>query len=133
MLGFQGARVVVLQVENLHRVPDNLSDKEACFVEPLAAANRILEQKVRGSSLCNLSLGRHVLFACSLHDSSISCLTAIDNEIGHVIGTMQRTVGQSPLWQDDNLSLCGINHIQITSEAVVTVSCRQSSVGRRLL
>ncbi len=34
------------QVDNLHLVPDNLSDKEACFVEPLAAANRILEQKV---------------------------------------------------------------------------------------
>ena len=31
---------------NLHEVPDRISDKEAVFAEPLAAALRIVEQKV---------------------------------------------------------------------------------------
>lgn len=34
-----------LPAANLHLVPDSISDKEAVFTEPLAAALRILEQK----------------------------------------------------------------------------------------
>jgi len=37
---------VTLPVNNLHLVPDSLSDEEACFAEPLAAACRIVEQQV---------------------------------------------------------------------------------------
>ena len=38
------AEYVTLPIENLHRVPDNVSDEEAVFVEPLAANFEILEQ-----------------------------------------------------------------------------------------
>lgn len=38
------ADYLMLPVENLHTVPDNVSDEEAVFVEPLAANFEILEQ-----------------------------------------------------------------------------------------
>jgi threonine dehydrogenase-like Zn-dependent dehydrogenase len=38
------AEFLTLPVENLHTVPDSVSDEEAVFVEPLAAACEILEQ-----------------------------------------------------------------------------------------
>ena len=41
------AEFLTLPVENLHAVPDSLTDQEACFAEPLAAACRIAEQQVR--------------------------------------------------------------------------------------
>ena len=46
ILGKDGAfaEYVTLPVENLHRVPDGLSDRAACFIEPLAACFEILEQ-----------------------------------------------------------------------------------------
>lgn len=37
---------LTLPVENLHVVPDNVSNQEACFAEPLAAACRVIEQGV---------------------------------------------------------------------------------------
>ena len=45
------ARYATVPVENLHRVPDNVTDQEACFTEPLAAACRIVEQKVARARL----------------------------------------------------------------------------------
>jgi threonine dehydrogenase-like Zn-dependent dehydrogenase len=38
------AEYVALPLENLHRVPGNVSDEKAAFIEPLAAACEILEQ-----------------------------------------------------------------------------------------
>jgi threonine dehydrogenase-like Zn-dependent dehydrogenase len=38
------AEYLALPLENLHAVPDNVSDEQAVFVEPLAAACEILEQ-----------------------------------------------------------------------------------------
>lgn len=38
------AEYLTLPVENLHEVPDNISDEEAVFTEPLAAAFEITEQ-----------------------------------------------------------------------------------------
>lgn len=38
-----------LPAENLYIVPDDISDAEAAFAEPLAAACRIVEQQVVGS------------------------------------------------------------------------------------
>jgi len=38
------AEYLTLPIENLHPVPDSVSDQEAVFVEPLAAACEILEQ-----------------------------------------------------------------------------------------
>jgi threonine dehydrogenase-like Zn-dependent dehydrogenase len=46
ILGKDGAfaQYVSLPVHNLHRVPDALTDRAACFVEPIAACFEILEQ-----------------------------------------------------------------------------------------
>lgn len=46
IVGHDGAfaEYLALPLENLHAVPDNLRDKQAVFVEPLAAACEILEQ-----------------------------------------------------------------------------------------
>ncbi|XP_013417897.1 uncharacterized protein LOC106178995 [Lingula anatina] len=38
------AEYLTLPVCNLHKIPDEITDQEACFVEPLAAACRIVEQ-----------------------------------------------------------------------------------------
>ena len=40
------AEYLTLPVANLHRVPDEVPDQEACFAEPLAAACRVAEQQV---------------------------------------------------------------------------------------
>lgn len=42
------AEFVALPVANLHRVPEKISDEEATFIEPLAAAFRVLEQVAIG-------------------------------------------------------------------------------------
>jgi len=49
VIGIEGrngvfAEYVALPVKNLHNIPDTMSDEEAVFVEPLAAAFEILEQ-----------------------------------------------------------------------------------------
>jgi threonine dehydrogenase-like Zn-dependent dehydrogenase len=41
------AEFCTLPAENLYVVPDQLTDREACFAEPLAAACRIVEQQAR--------------------------------------------------------------------------------------
>eukprot|EP00976_Prorocentrum_cordatum_P095520 1190209-Prorocentrum_minimum.AAC.2 len=40
------AEYCTLPLENLHFVPDDLTDEEACFAEPLAAACRVAEQGI---------------------------------------------------------------------------------------
>ena len=40
------AEYLTLPVANLHQVPDEVPDEDACFAEPLAAACRIAEQQV---------------------------------------------------------------------------------------
>ena len=40
------AEYCTLPAENLLLVPEELTDQEACFAEPLAAACRIVEQEV---------------------------------------------------------------------------------------
>ena len=37
---------ITLPINNLHQVPESLTDQEACYTEPLAAACRIAEQQV---------------------------------------------------------------------------------------
>jgi threonine dehydrogenase-like Zn-dependent dehydrogenase len=37
---------ITLPIRNLHLIPDSIDDETAVFVEPLAAACRIIEQKV---------------------------------------------------------------------------------------
>ncbi|MFQ5432284.1 MAG: alcohol dehydrogenase catalytic domain-containing protein [Nitrospinota bacterium] len=64
VLGIKGrngvfAEYTTLPVENLHHVPDFVSDDEAVFVEPLAAAYRVVEQVIiRGKSILVLGDGR---------------------------------------------------------------------------
>lgn len=65
------AEYVVLPTFNLHQVPESISDEAAVFVEPLAAAAEILEQKpiwprVRVAVLGDGKLG--LLIAQVLHD-----------------------------------------------------------------
>ncbi|KAL6759283.1 hypothetical protein V8C86DRAFT_1325594 [Haematococcus lacustris] len=45
------AQWMTLPAANLHMVPNSLSDQEACFTETLAAACRVLEQKVTQASV----------------------------------------------------------------------------------
>lgn len=68
ILGKDGvfAEYVTLPVENLHPVPDSVPDKEAVFVEPLAAAFRVTEQ-------VDLGPGAR---ACVLGDGRLGLLTA---------------------------------------------------------
>ena len=40
------AEYLTLPTGNLHIVPDEVADQDACFAEPLAAACRIAEQQV---------------------------------------------------------------------------------------
>jgi threonine dehydrogenase-like Zn-dependent dehydrogenase len=53
ILGKDGtyAEYITLPIRNLHAVPDGVLDEEAVFVEPLAAACRIIEQKVIDASM----------------------------------------------------------------------------------
>ncbi|HEX7480435.1 MAG TPA: alcohol dehydrogenase catalytic domain-containing protein [Polyangiales bacterium] len=46
ILGKDGcfAQYLTLPIQNLHRLPDGLRDRAACFVEPVAACYQILEQ-----------------------------------------------------------------------------------------
>lgn len=54
------AELVQLPTKNLHRVPDSLSNDEAVFVEPVAAAYQILRQRLvsRGERVVVLGDGR---------------------------------------------------------------------------
>ena len=59
ILGKEGtfAEYITLPIANLHAVPDNLSNEELVFVEPLAAACEILEQVHIEPSHCVAVIG----------------------------------------------------------------------------
>ena len=48
---------VVVPTRNLHAIPDGVGDREAVFIEPLAAAFRIVEQIPLGSGTTMAVLG----------------------------------------------------------------------------
>lgn len=54
------AEYLKLPVQNLITIPDNVSDKSACFIEPLAAACRIVEQGLvtKGSKVAIVGDGK---------------------------------------------------------------------------
>ena len=61
ILGRDGAHAeeLTLPVANLHRVPEEIDDEVAVFVEPLAAAWRVVEQvPVAGKSVAVLGIGK---------------------------------------------------------------------------
>ena len=59
ILGRDGAMAdwVVVPTRNLHAIPDGVGDREAVFIEPLAAAFRIVEQIPLGSGTTMAVLG----------------------------------------------------------------------------
>ncbi len=71
VLGIRGkngafAQKVALPRENLHELPSRMSDEQAVFVEPLAAAFRILEQVETGGRSLVLGDGRLGLLVAQL-------------------------------------------------------------------
>ncbi len=65
-----------MPVENLHCVPDNVTDQEACFTEPLAAACRIVEQQVRQ---CPHQASQVWVFRQALPEISGACVPPATN------------------------------------------------------
>ncbi len=47
------AEYLTLPTGNLHTVPEEVTDQDACFAEPLAAACRIAEQQVCSRACCS--------------------------------------------------------------------------------
>lgn len=73
------AEYITLPVRNLHTVPDSVSDEEAVFVEPLAAAFEILEQVSvdKDTKVCVIGDGRLGLLAAQALSLTGCTLTAI--------------------------------------------------------
>ncbi|HBH60830.1 MAG TPA: alcohol dehydrogenase [Nitrospiraceae bacterium] len=73
------AEYVALPVRNLHKIPKSISDEEAVFIEPLAAAYEILDQVGISSSdnVCVLGDGKLGLLAAQVIATTGSRLTAV--------------------------------------------------------
>ena len=73
------ADCITLPVRNLHMLPDAVSDEEAVFVEPLAAAFEILEQvRVdKGKKVCVIGDGRLGLLVAQVLSPTGCSLTAV--------------------------------------------------------
>jgi threonine dehydrogenase-like Zn-dependent dehydrogenase len=73
------AEYITLPVRNLHKVPDSISDEEAVFIEPLAAAYEIIDQVGISSSdkVCVLGDGKLGLLAAQVIATTGSKLTAV--------------------------------------------------------
>lgn len=73
------AEYVTLPVRNLHKIPKSISDEEAVFIEPLAAAYEIIDQVGISSSdkVCVLGDGKLGLLAAQVIAAAGSKLTAV--------------------------------------------------------
>lgn len=73
------AEYITLPADNLHPVPEDISDEEAVFIEPLAAAFEIVEQVdvEAGDSVCVLGDGRLGLLAAQVLSLSTENLLAL--------------------------------------------------------
>jgi len=62
------AQYITLPLRNLHEVPDTVANEEAVFVEPLAAACRIVEQDLvqQGDKVLVLGDGKLGLLICEV-------------------------------------------------------------------
>ncbi len=88
VLGLRGhdgafAEYLTLPAENLHRVPDELSDEAAVFTEPLAAALEVLEAQVIGPADQVYILG----------DGKLGLLTA---QVAGLAGCAVTVIGHHP-------------------------------------
>jgi threonine dehydrogenase-like Zn-dependent dehydrogenase len=75
------AEYTTLPVKNLHTIPDYISDEEAVFVEPLAAAYEIIDQINISSSdkVCVLGDGKLGLLVAQVLSKTGSNLVAVGN------------------------------------------------------
>ncbi len=96
------AEYVVLPAVNLHEVPKGIPDEAAVFVEPLAAAAEILEQK-------DILPGSHVGV---LGDGRLGLLVA---QVMHHIGARVTLIGKHG-WKLDLARAWGINVARVGSE-----------------
>lgn len=73
------AEYVTLPVGNLHKIPKSISDEEAVFIEPLAAAYEIIDQVGISSSdkVCVLGDGKLGLLSAQVIATTGSRLTAV--------------------------------------------------------
>ena len=108
-LGIQGkdgvfAEYVTLPVSNLHTIPDSISDEEAVFIEPLAAAYEIHEQVKIKPTFEALVLGDGklgLLCALVLHLAEVNVTLAgrHDKKLG-IAGSQQirtvKTISEKP-------------------------------------
>jgi threonine dehydrogenase-like Zn-dependent dehydrogenase len=75
------AEYITLPVKNLHTIPDYISDEEAVFVEPLAAAYEIIDQVNISSSdkICVLGDGKLGILVAQVLAKTGSNLVAVGN------------------------------------------------------
>ena len=93
------AEYLCLPVENLHPVPDNISDDQAVFTEPLAAACQILEQ-------ISVTRNDHVVI---IGDGKLGLLCA---QVIHTTPCQLTVIGRHP----DKLALLKNLGIQTTTQ-----------------
>lgn len=73
------AEYITLPIQNLHIVPDSISDAHAVFVEPLAAAYRIIEQNIikENDQICIIGDGKLGLLTAEILVHAINKKVAI--------------------------------------------------------
>lgn len=103
ILGRDGAfaEYLALPAANLHPLPDTVSDDEAIFIEPLAAAFEIVEQLEidEGDSVCVLGDGRLGLLAAqvlALHTSNLLTVGRHPEKLGLLEARGIATVSDAP-------------------------------------
>ena len=122
ILGKDGAfaEYLTLPVANLHAVPDSVSDDEAVFVEPLAAACRIPEQVLIDPK------DR----ACVLGDGKIGLLVA---QVLEPLAAETTLVGHSPrkmsLLKSTSLKRVTVNELKPANQFDLVVDCTGSPTG----
>lgn len=125
VLGIQGrdgifAEYALLPEANLHDLPENVSDEQAVFIEPLAAAYEILEQTTFDGEESVIVLG----------DGRLGLLCAA--VLRHVAGTLT-IVGKHPeklAWAaGQDIATCSLADFQPNSQADVVVEATGTKEG----
>ena len=115
------AEYVTLPIENIHPIPDSITDEEAIFVEPLAAAAQILDQVHIRPCDEVIILGEGKL--------GLLCAQVINMTGAHVL-----TVGKYPekleILRKRGLRTCFIDELD-REKARIVVECTGSPSGLR--